>query len=630
MKKLLRLIPLLFFTLPMMVFAENTGTMDSEALIDSTCSVSMLMDSTNNPASPVILTAMATGTAPYVYEWSTGETSQTIAWIPNGANYCVTVTDADGCMATDCLFSNTICSVTISPSNTGTLTTQATGQAPFTYLWSNGTTTPSITPNAPGFYCVTITTADGCTATACYQFTGGGSGMDSCGVVIVLDSVPPGSNGWLLTAIPNGTAPYTYQWNIQNWQTPSIQIGSPGNYCVTVTDATGCVAEECITIWSPGCSVTVSQQNNALTAVVNANAYTFLWNTGETTQTIFPDTAGTYCVTVTGNGCTSTDCHYFQPFNPNISQIQGYVYLPDSLNSSVLEGFAELYQFGNAANVPELVSVITLQNNPNGWFAYYDFGQVAAGVYLVKVSLDPTSPYYDDYLPTYYGNVELWNNATQITIPGNQTFFNITFVEGDSLLSNGGSGQITGNISDGEGFTGNIGGNRDDGPLEDISILLYNSQEEPLTHTLTDANGDYAFSGLPFGTYKLVVEIVGQEQAERWVTLSADNPVSEGNDFEVTEEGIVSGLHEMGQEHNLAVFPNPAKDVLSIRLESAGNFEGQLSLTSLTGQTVLARQQDFLPGSQTIVLNMVDVPFGIYFLQITTGREVVSVKVIKE
>lgn len=594
------------------------------------CSVNVILQPNNNGA--VVFSAIPYGTAPFSYLWMNGATTQSIP--PDPAyfgQYCVTVTDAEGCVSSDCYPSPASCDVYIAtnPASNG-LTAVASGLAPFSYQWNNGQTSETILPNAPGLYCVTITGADGCTASSCYQY---GGGADSCGVWILLDTVPPNTNGWVLTAIANGTAPFTFQWNVQNWQTPSIQVTTAGTYCVTVTDANGCVAQGCITLWSPGCSVTINQENNTnadqLTASVNANAYSFLWNTGDTTQTITPSSPGTYCVTVTGNGCTATDCHYYIPSTPYIYQVQGYVYLPDSLFPVQLIGVAELYQFDANSNQPELVSTVNLQNNPNSYASYYSFGQLPAGVYLVKIVLDPASPYFDEYLPTYFGNVEFWNEATLIHIPAYQTFYNVTLVDADGFAA-GGQGQISGNVSEGDGLLGQVGSDRSGSPLEGVSILLYDSQGNPLTHTLTDVNGNFSFTGVPFGTYKLVVEIVGHEQAERWVTLSPEHPASAGNDFEVTENGILSGISWAVSENGLHIFPNPVKGVLNVRLESSANLEAQLSLATLTGQTVLARTQNLVKGRQTIEMPLANLPTGIYFLQVTSGREVISRKVVKE
>ncbi len=711
MKKLLQLFALLIFAAPSLTGANEffSNPDHPETTFDLTCSANILIDSTSNPAGALILTADATGEAPFSYQWSNGENSQSITFFQWNINYCVTITDASGCVATDCLYSNPTCAVTIQASNTGALTAIPTGAAPFTYTWSNGQATQSITPNAPGNYCVAVADANGCSATACFQFSGnGGSGncgvqvyADSssagtlavfasatgqapftyswntgatsqsipitpnfanycvtitdntgceasdcfsftnpaiCSVVIEVDSLL-GSTNVQLTANATGQGPFTYQWNIQNWQTQTITVppntSNPLTYCVTVTSANGCTASSCVTFPNnTGCNVTISESVDPVTNQVilvantlNSGPYTYMWNTGELTPSIIPQPTGTgtYCVTVTSaNGCTDSDCHTY--LTPNSSQVQGYVYIPDSINIPViLDGVVELYQIDPTVNQYSLFATTNLQNTSAGWSAYYNFGQVPTGTYILKVSLDPASPYFEDYLPTYYGNVVEWNESTVINIPSNQSFYQVTLVEDENLTGPGG---ISGLVDDGDGLTS--GGSDRSGPLAGISILLFNALEEPLTHTLTDAEGKYAFENLPYGTYKVSVEITGLEQSERWVTLSADQPFSTGNDFQVDENGIVNGALALVNEGKLQVYPNPAAGSLNIYLEAAAAFEAQITLSSLTGNAVLTKKQNIAAGGQIIGLDVSELTGGVYFLQITTGRDVISKKIVKK
>jgi len=117
------------------------------------------------------------GTGPYTYLWSTGETTQAISGLTPD-DYCVTVTDANSCVALDCgTVSDIDCSgFSISTSTTdassgtaadGSATVSETGgTSPFTYNWSNGGTAQTITGVVSDTYDVTVTDNLGCTATA--------------------------------------------------------------------------------------------------------------------------------------------------------------------------------------------------------------------------------------------------------------------------------------------------------------------------------------------------------------------------------------------------------------------------------------------------------------------------------
>lgn len=87
------------------------------------------------------------------------------------------------------------------------------------------------------------------------------TGGQSCGVYIGVDSVGPVAME-LQAIAEGGVPPYTYSWG-QGSNSPTIQVFNPGDYEVTLTDATGCQSEARIFInqnpTSPNCSARFSQ-----------------------------------------------------------------------------------------------------------------------------------------------------------------------------------------------------------------------------------------------------------------------------------------------------------------------------------------------------------------------------------
>ena len=205
-------------------------------------------------------------------------------------------------------------SLTLTCANpSGTLTASVTGgTTPYTYLWSNGDNTPSISVGSAGSYSVVITGANGCSTSASASVASGTAQPRVSVNALTLSCTA--LSGILTASATDGNAPYTYLWNT-GATTASITASAAGPYSVTVTGANGCITMANTTVVSdtavPAASLdtlelTCTTQSGTLSAGVTGGTapYTYLWNTGQTTASISVSTAGPYSVTVTGsNGC---------------------------------------------------------------------------------------------------------------------------------------------------------------------------------------------------------------------------------------------------------------------------------------------------------------------------------------
>ncbi len=118
-------------------------------------------------------TSVSGGIAPFTYLWDdlNGQTTAIATGLPAGT-YTLTVTDDAGCITTTPVTITEPDALTNTPTSNdaapGTCTGSASvivngGTLPYTYLWSNGQTTSSISNLCPGLYTVTISDANGCT-----------------------------------------------------------------------------------------------------------------------------------------------------------------------------------------------------------------------------------------------------------------------------------------------------------------------------------------------------------------------------------------------------------------------------------------------------------------------------------
>ncbi|MFN8277651.1 MAG: gliding motility-associated C-terminal domain-containing protein [Chitinophagales bacterium] len=267
------------------------------------------------------------GNPAYTYLWTTGATTQDITNLGSGL-FQVTVTDAKGCTSTDSarVFQpNFILRVTV---NTTDLTCYGShdgiaaavavgGTSPYKYVWNtvNLNAPSTLTGLDTGTYSVTVTDANGCTASASGflnqpdSLTATATGTDL--------TCANGSNGSVTTTITGGTTPYSYLWSNFATSANLSNVGA-GNYTVIVTDKNGCTATAADSVRQPaalGLSFTVRNiackgASDGLVRVVasgGVNPYSYAWSNGGTLDSISGVAAGTYFVTVTdNNGCSNS------------------------------------------------------------------------------------------------------------------------------------------------------------------------------------------------------------------------------------------------------------------------------------------------------------------------------------
>ena len=157
--------------------STETFSISSVPACTMTASISSQTDVVCNGGATGSLTVTPTdGTGPYTYLWDDGsaQTTATATGLAAGT-YEVIVTDDNGCTDTasatitqpaSALSANGVGTDETCAGNNGYVDLTVTGgTAPYTFVWSNAATTEDIIGLAPGTYDVTVTDANGCTAT---------------------------------------------------------------------------------------------------------------------------------------------------------------------------------------------------------------------------------------------------------------------------------------------------------------------------------------------------------------------------------------------------------------------------------------------------------------------------------
>ena len=304
------------------VAATSTITQPASALSISTQTNAVSCNGGSNGTSTVIANG---GSTPYTYSWSTGATTSVITGQTAGTK-SITITDNNGCISstiaiinqpTALASSTTVINVLCNGGNNGSATVTASGGvAPYSYLWSSGSTNSIASSQTSGVKTVTITDANNCTRTESVQISAPNALIASLSTQSVLCF--NGSTGSATVTGSGGVAPYTYLWSTSS--TSSVITSQvSGVKTVTITDANGCSAAQSATLNQPTAALSATINTSPVLCYGNAtgtatvvsaggtNPYFYYWNTGSTTSVITGQSAGVKTTTITdNNNCTFT------------------------------------------------------------------------------------------------------------------------------------------------------------------------------------------------------------------------------------------------------------------------------------------------------------------------------------
>lgn len=280
-----------------------------------------------------IIMAVSGGVKPYSYAWSpVAQTNSFVNGLIKGT-YTFTVNDSNNCKA------NKIITITQPPILNDSIVTSTnvlcyglhTGSArigvrggtkPYSFLWSSGAGTDSVTSNlAAGTYTCQVTDSNSCKTSALVKITSPPEITDSTIYTSTPCTKSTGSAG--VVNVSGGVPPYSFFWSPGN-DTNNIDTALPsGMYTCTITDSNKCTIN--VSVFIPntgGPKDSLVMQTNELcygqnigTATVSVNGgkkpYTFNWSptvpSGENDTIATGLSAGAYIFSATDSiGCINT------------------------------------------------------------------------------------------------------------------------------------------------------------------------------------------------------------------------------------------------------------------------------------------------------------------------------------
>ena len=261
------------------------------------------------------------GDGNYSYTCSNGMVGGSLINVCAGI-HTIWVIDGLGCQGIDtvtvlepAVISNTISSVTPScGSNDGSaeVTGSTGGVLPYSYQWSNGSTSELADSLLAGVYVVTVTDDALCSVSETVNITSSAGPIITSNIIDA--SCNGGNDGAIDLTITGGTAPYNIDWSTGE-HTQDVSGLAAGIYDVTIFDDAGCGAVQVFsvlasmpidlsvaTIVDASCDSTDGMISVAASGGVGG--YNYLWSTGSTGSDATNLAAGIYSLSVSdNNGC---------------------------------------------------------------------------------------------------------------------------------------------------------------------------------------------------------------------------------------------------------------------------------------------------------------------------------------
>jgi len=251
------------------------------------------------------------------YFWSTGsDSSSTI--ISGSGTYYLNAIDSNGCEASDSIdiFLHTL-NYPILPNDTiicdfDSLVISVLDLYP-QYFWNDSSSFSFLIADQSGLYSILVVDSNGCESTDSINILG----IQQLNINLGEDTLLCTTLSFTLNA---GVGYDTYLWNDSSTG-ETLSINNTGQFYVTVSES-GCTASDTINVMfdTPPVSVLQDSLNCILDSVLlnpGSGAITYLWNSGETSQTLWADNSGLYSVTLTNNICSVVDSIFVNLYSNN-------------------------------------------------------------------------------------------------------------------------------------------------------------------------------------------------------------------------------------------------------------------------------------------------------------------------
>lgn len=639
------------------VTSLENGCSDTDTVLVDICSspeivVNSLSDvQCNGEANGSVYFSVTGGTPPYEFEGLELNNPDLTA-----GTYTFSVTDANLCLSTTTVTINEPGVLVISTSvtaesgsglNDGSASANASGGTPeYTFEWSNGATTPTISNLAPGTYSVTVTDSNGCTAETSVVV----NSFDCMGMNFTISGtgiICPGSNAGFLQAsdINGGTAPFSFEWSNGSTNQQISQLAG-GIYSCTITDDNNCQSSV---------DFEITEEDNEPPVLILQDITVYLNEEGTGNFTLADIDVGSsdncsidsFFVETTEFTCDDVGQHTIEVIAFDAISLSDTATIVVTVVDEMVPEFISCPEniYSNSCStveydIPEatdncMLAIELLEGLPSG--EIFPEG-------VTEVTYAATDPYGNADLCTFTMTLEHNLNAyiemspfdcdglqtATIVVAGGTPPYEYLWSTGwtEQFLSFVGTASVSWIVTDATGCT----------VEEELTVTVPEALELNIITTPeqeTEGNGgaDATISGgVPPYTYVWTIDGIVVASTEDIENLSAGTYcllVTDAMGCQITSCGTVDQItdlydQEMNEQINLA--PNPVKDLLTIDFGHFTNNFAQIQLFNDKGQLLQIKNKE--TNLNVVNLETFHLPEGLYFLKVIIDEKIVVKKII--
>ncbi len=261
----------------------------------------------------------------------------------------------------------------------------------------------------------------------------------------------------------------------------------------------------------------------------------------------------------------------------------------------------------------------------------YKFEGLKPGTYYLRAQMPPEVTDSLNYMPTYFRNIRtipgagIWPNADSITLKTRDVYKARINMHNATKLN--GPGFITGYVHE-----RNVVG--DQKPADDALVVLLDQDGDPVAFQHCDSLGFYEFPNVALGTYQLRVEVPGFPSEKGQVTLTQEDLSTTHIYFTIRSDKVIieeqNSVSRQRQKPAVTkLYPNPVQEQLNLSLRFKGSRKVTLSISSLRGKTLFRQVLSTEQAHTNRTIPMDTYPDGVYLLKLSTGKQVITKKIVK-